>query len=434
MNVIPIDSSNPPRPLGGSVRFREALAFWCKLGLISFGGPAGQIAIMHEEVVVRRRWISEAEFSDALNFCMLLPGPEAQQLATYLGWLLHRTKGALAAGILFVAPSALLLWLISWSYVTWGSRPSFMGVLVGLKAAVLAVVILAILRLGKRSLRTLFHACLALTAFLGLWVGNIPFPWLVLGAAVLGGLRQRLSGSPPDVPSPLGPTSTGHWARSGRVLGVGAILWWSPVLALGFVLGWSHVLVREGVFFAKAALVTFGGAYAVLPYVAQQAVEQFGWLTGPQMTDGLAFAETTPGPLIMVLQFVGFMGGWNHPGTLPPLVAATLGAAITTWTTFVPSFIWILLGAPYLAQRRRHPVLEAALAAVTAAVVGVILHLAVWFALETLRSGPPTQGWLVAGLAVLAGVALSWGRCPVPLVVLGCGMLGFLLRSLGVPL
>lgn len=389
---------------------------------------------MHEEVVVRRRWISETDFSEALNFCMLLPGPEAQQLATYLGWQLHRTAGALTAGILFVAPSALLLWLISWSYVMWGSRPSFAGALVGLKAAVLAVVILAIFRLGKRSLRTLFHASLALGAFLGLWLGGIPFPLVVLGAALLGVLHQRVAGSVPDGAQPVRPATAGSWARSARVLGVGVILWWSPVLALGLVLGWSHVLVREGIFFAKAALVTFGGAYAVLPYVAQQAVDHFGWLTGPQMTDGLAFAETTPGPLIMVLQFVGFMGGWNHPGTLPPLLAATLGAAITTWTTFVPSFIWILLGAPYLEHRKRHPLLEAALAAVTAAVVGVILHLAFWFAVQTLQSGPPTQAGLVVALAALAGVALSWGRFPVPLVVLGCGAMGILLRSLGVPL
>ena len=350
--------------------FREAFRFWLKLGFISFGGPTGQIAIMHTELVEKKRWLGEERFLHALNFCMLLPGPEAQQLAIYCGWLLHRTWGGIVAGVLFVLPAAGILWGLSYVYVAYGNVGWIAAAFHGLKAAVLAVVVAAVLRIGKKALKNRVMWSIAAAAFAAIFFLKAPFPVIVAGAALIGWVGGRKWENLFNVVKGHGGAARsygraviddtddtlGHaapsWGRAARVLAVCGGLWWAPVIAAGLWQGWDGVLAREGFFFSKAAMVTFGGAYAVLPYVAQQAVEQHAWLTAPQMLDGLGLAETTPGPLIMVLQFVGFLGAWNHPGALPPLVAATLGAALTTWVTFVPCFLWIFLGAPHIEQLR----------------------------------------------------------------------------------
>lgn len=422
--------------------FREALAFWLKLGFISFGGPTGQIAIMHNELVERRRWIGEAQFLHGLNFCMLLPGPEAQQLAIYIGWLLHRTLGGLVAGILFVLPSAILLWILSYIYVVYGSVPWIAAVFDGLKPAVLAIVADAVLRIGKRALKTHFLWSISGAAFVAIFFFKVPFPIIIFSAALLGFVLQstpwkgliladaksssattKLSENLLEpAPDPL----RGHpLGRALRVLLVCVTLWFTPIALAAAMLGRDHTLAREGVFFSKAAMVTFGGAYAVLPYVAQQAVEHFRWLAPNQMLDGLALAETTPGPLIMVVQFVGFLGAWNHPGSLSPLVAATLGAALTTWATFVPCFLWIFLGAPYLEHLRKNRSLSGALTAITAAVVGVVLNLAVWFAGGVLiHSGQ--INWISFFIAALAFVALRRFKLGVIPVVGIAALIGLL--------
>ena len=421
--------------------FAEALRFWLKLGLISFGGPTGQIAIMHEELVERRRWISEARFLHALNYCMLLPGPEAMQLATYIGWLLHRTWGGIVAGTLFVLPSALLLWGLSYVYVTWGTLPWLAAIFYGLKPAVLALVAAAAWRIGGRALRNGVMWSVALAAFVAIYLLHAPFPAIVFGAALAGWLGGRVWPGKFVV-------STGHGAGAASVIDDGTAvpaharpslgralrvtvacvgLWFAPLVLLAWWLGPGHTLVQEGVFFSKAAMVTFGGAYAVLPYVSQEAVQHYAWLNAAQMLDGLGLAETTPGPLIMVLQFVGFLGGWNHPGALPPLLAATLGAAITTWTTFLPCFLWIFLGAPHIEQMRGHARLNAALSAVTAAVVGVILNLAVWFGAHVLVQAGRVD-WFAVLVAAVAFVGLWRWKWNVLLVVPGAGVAGLVYR------
>ena len=422
--------------------FAEAFRFWLKLGFISFGGPSGQIAIMHEELVERRRWISEARFLHALNYCMLLPGPEATQLATYIGWLLHRTWGGIVAGSLFVLPSAFLLWLLSFVYVTWGNVPWIASVFYGLKPAVLAIVAAAVIRIGSKALKNEIMWGIAALAFVAIYFFHVPFPIIVFSAALIGFIGERISRAKFIVDS-THVVATGtviddaqesplhtrpSLARGLKVVAVSVVLWFAPVVALALWLGTDNALFHEGIFFSKAAMVTFGGAYAVLPYVSQQAVENYGWLSAPQMLDGLGLAETTPGPLIMVLQFVGFLGGWNHPGTLPPLLAATLGAFITTWTTFVPCFLWIFLGAPHIEQLRGNLKLTAALSAVTAAVVGVILNLAVWFGKHVLLPEPRRVDWfaLVVMLVAFAGLwRWKWNVIPV---VFGAGLLGVLFR------
>lgn len=433
----PGEQTGPGRHPG----FGEALRFWLRLGLISFGGPAGQIAIMHTELVERRRWISEARFLHALNYCMLLPGPEAQQLATYCGWLLHRTWGGIAAGALFVLPSVFILWALSYVYVTWGAVPWVAAILHGLKPAVLAIVAAAVLRLGHKALRHPALWAVAGLAFVAIFALDVPFPAIIAAAAILGWVGYRVrpawfagtgghgasrGGDSAVIDDDHVPASHTRptWARAARVLGTGLALWWAPVLAAGAWLGWDGTLFREGVFFSKAAMVTFGGAYAVLPYVAQQAVEHHGWLTSPQMLDGLAFAESTPGPLIMVLQHVGFMGGWNHPDGLPPLLAATLGAGLTTWVTFLPCFLWIFLGAPYIERLRGQARLGAALGAVTAAVVGVVLNLAVWFGWHVIRPEPGRIDGFVVVVAVAAFLALHRWKIDLIPVVLGGAVLG----------
>lgn len=426
---------------GSHPSFADALRFWLKLGFISFGGPAGQIAIMQTELVERKKWISQARFLHALNFCMLLPGPEATQLAIYIGWLLHKTWGGIVAGALFVIPSMFVLWALSFIYAAYGNITWIAAIFYGLKPAVLAIVTVALLRIGRKALKNPIMWGIAAAAFTGIFFFKISFPLIILGAALAGFLGERI------LPTVFVTATTGHgnkddtvlsddeespaharpsWSRALRISGACLALWWTPVFLAGLSLGWNHTLFKEGLFFSKAAVVTFGGAYAVLPYVAQQAVDTFGWLRTGQMMDGLGLAETTPGPLIMVLQFVGFMGGWQKPGLLSPLIAGTLGALITTWVTFVPCFLWILLGAPHIEQLRGNTRLTAALSAVTAAVVGVVLNLAVWFGLHALFPAGHAFGWfaLVVGVIAFVGM-LEWNWNVIP-VVIGSGLAGLI--------
>ena len=438
------ETDRAPDTSASHPRFKDALRFWLKLGFISFGGPTGQITIMHTELVERKRWIGEERFLHALNYCMLLPGPEATQLAIYCGWLLHRTWGGLAAGVLFVLPSALILWGLSYVYVAAGHVAWIAAIFTGLKPAVLAIVASAGFRLAQKALKNPVMWSLAGLAFVAILFLRVPFPAIIGAAALigyLGGLRWEklfnvvkghgakataaLSAVIDDTHAAPAHTRP-SLARAVRVLVLGLGLWWTPVLLAGLWQGWSGTLVQECFFFSKAAMVTFGGAYAVLPYVAQQAVENFSWLTAPQMLDGLGLAETTPGPLIMVLQFVGFLGGWNHPGALAPLVAATLGAALTTWVTFVPCFMWIFLGAPYIEQLRQQTRLTCALSAVTASVVGVVFNLAVWFGWHVLFPGGTRVEWFALTVAVAAFVAMQRFKVGLIPVVFASGALGLL--------
>lgn len=433
-----------PQLAEGSARrpsFAEAFRFWLKLGFVSFGGPAGQIAIMQTELVEKKRWIGQSRFLHALNFCMLLPGPEAQQLAIYIGWLLHKTWGGIVAGVLFVAPSMFLLWALSFIYAAYGNVPWIAAIFYGLKPAVMAIVAVAVIRIGRKALQNPVMWGIAAAAFIGLFWSAIPFPVIVLCAVVLGFIGGQLwpgtfvvvgtnVGNSNDSVLSDDEKSPGHarssWSRAVRISLICLTLWWMPVLLVGLWQGWDHTLFKEGLFFSKAAVVTFGGAYAVLPYVSQQAVDNFGWLQTGQMMDGLGLAETTPGPLIMVLQFVGFMGGWNKPGLLSPLLAGTLGALITTWVTFVPCFLWVLLGAPHIEQLRGNRKLSAALSSVTAAIVGVILNLAVWFGLHALFPAGRAIDWFALILSVIAFIGmLKWKWNVVP-VVLGSGLAGLI--------
>ncbi len=427
MNPTAPEQTSPPV----APTFREALRFWLKLGFISFGGPAGQIAIMHTELVERRRWISEERFLHALNYCMLLPGPEAQQLATYSGWLLHRTRGGIAAGALFVLPSMLILWGLSVLYVTAGNVPQVAAIFHGLKPAVLAIVAAAALRIGRKALKSELHWLIAALSFGAICFVRVPFPLIVVAAALaeLAGGKLwpgKFRGASDEKDVATAPAMRPSLKRALRVTVTCLALWWLPVAALGLWLGAGHALFREAIFFSKAAMVTFGGAYAVLPYVSQQAVAAHGWLSAPQMLDGLGLAETTPGPLIIVLQFVGFLGAWNHPGALPPLLAATLGALITTWTTFVPCFLWIFLGAPHIEQLRGSRMLGFALSAVTAAVVGVILNLAVWFGEAVLFPVPGKCDWFALAVSLAALLALVRWRWNVLAVIAAAAAAGLL--------
>ena len=430
-----------------SPTFAQALGVWIKIGLLSFGGPTGQIALMHQELVERRRWISDSRFLHALNYCMLLPGPEAQQLAVYIGWLLHRTWGGVVAGTLFVLPGAALLWGVSYIYVAYGQVPWIAAIFYGLKPAVMGIVAAAVLRIGSKALKNRVMWSVAAAAFVGIFFFNLPFPLIVLSAGVLGLTGGRLwpsyflvfqahgggHGTSTSVINDSAPIRDEHRVSFGRTLRTAltwGALWAAPVLGIALWLGRDHVLFQQAVFFSKAAVVTFGGAYAVLPYVAQQAVETHGWLTASQMLDGLGLAETTPGPLILVLQYVGFLGAWGLPDPFPPLVAATLGAMVTTWCTFVPSFLWVLLGAPYIEALRGQRLLTSALSTITAAVVGVVLNLAVWFGISVLL--PPSGGIDWFAVTVAAGVFIGlvkWKWDVVP-VVLGAGLLGLIFRLL----
>ena len=381
--------------------FWEAFGVWLKIGLLSFGGPAGQIALMHKILVEERRWIDEFRFLHALNYCMLLPGPEAQQLATYIGWLLNRTIGGLIAGLLFVLPGAVVILILSIAYALYAQIPLVAAAFVGVKAAVLIVVVEAVLRIGKRALRTTPMYLIASCGFVAIFLFAIPFPIIILGAALIGligGIKRPdlfvvikgqsangdVSSSVVDTMAARGELShvQPSTLRSVLLLLIFGVLWGGPVIALFAVFGEGNVFAEEAAFFSKLAVVTFGGAYAVLAYMTQQAVETYSWLTGAEMLDGLGLAETTPGPLIMVTQFVGFLGAYRHAVGVDPILAGVFGSVVTVWVTFAPCFLWIFLGAPYIERLRDNLHLSAALSGITAAVVGVILNLAVWFGLR----------------------------------------------------
>lgn len=389
--------------------FAEAFWIWAKIGLLSFGGPAGQIALMHRIVVDEKKWVSEPQFLHALNFCMLLPGPEAQQTATYIGWLLHRWKGGVAAGLLFILPGLAIILALSIIYMQWREVPLVEGLFFGLQAAVLAIVFEAMQRIARRAIKSRFLLGLSAAAFIGIFVLQIAFPLIVLGAGLVGWLigrrwpdwiavQARHDG---DVLPNVAPS----WQRNLGILVIFSILWAGPVLYSAAALGADHVFSRIGVFFSEMAVVTFGGAYAVLAYVGQQAVEHYGWLGPDEMLHGLGLAETTPGPLILVLTFVGFLAGAKDSG-LDPLLGGLLGGLLATWVTFAPCFLWIFLGAPYVERTRHIRAFAHALAAITAAVVGVILNLAVWFSLHVLFREMQTLsvGWMDWKLPVLSSL------------------------------
>lgn len=461
--VTSSENSKPLEPATSDgiapVGFREAFMIWLKIGLLSFGGSAGQIATMHRILVEEKRWIGENRFLHALNFCMLLPGPEAQQLAVYVGWLLHRTAGGLVAGVLFVLPGAVVILALSFVYAVYQETTYLQAGFFGIKAAVLAVVLAAVLRIGKRALNGSALWSIAAIAFIAIFFFDVPFPVIVIGAAIAGLVGGRWapdqfragSGHEPD-DAASGDAVTDHGLADGDRSGGAAMLrnalliavvlgalWFGPIAVLAALLGGDNVFVQEGLFFSKLATVTFGGAYAVLAYMAQEAVTTYGWLAPGEMLDGLGMAETTPGPLIMVTQFVGFMGAFRNPGVLDPVLAGVLGAVLTTWVTFVPCFLWIFLGAPIVERLRGNRMIAAGLSAITAAVVGVILQLAVWFGLhvvfarvETVNMGPlrllvPDVGSLIPAAAVLAlgaCVAMMRFRHGMIPTLLGCTLLG----------
>ena len=399
-----------PLAAGHGVSMREAFAVWLRVAALSFGGPAGQIAVMHRIVVEERRWISDARFLHALNYCMLLPGPEAQQLATYIGWLMHRTTGGLMAGGLFILPGAASIMILSAIYALYGAVPFVWALFFGLKAAVLAIVMQALARIAGRALKNLPLRALALASFVAIFFFDIPFPFIIVAAGVTGFLGARAgltafdiggghgaADGPQTDDSLLGEATPDHAhpspARLLRTLALWLPLWLAPVALIVATLGGADVFGQIATFFSKMAMVTFGGAYAALAYVAQQAVERFHWLNAREMLDGLGLAETTPGPLIMVLQFVGFLAAFRDPGALPPLLAGALGGLLATWVTFAPCFLWIFAGAPYIERLRDNRALSGALSAITAAVVGVILNLTIWFAIHAIfRATVPVRG------------------------------------------
>jgi chromate transporter len=393
-------SDNFGADAGHGISFNEAFRVWLRVAVLSFGGPAGQIAVMHRILVEEKNWISEGRFLHALNYCMLLPGPEAQQLATYIGWLMHRTAGGLMAGGLFILPGIIAIMGLSYIYAAFGNVSFVEALFFGLKAAVLAIVVEAVVRVGKRALKNRIMIALAAAAFVAIFFFAVPFPIIIIAAGLIGYVGAR-SGREEFAPaahgqgsntavidSMLGEAVPDHVRPStARAIRVGALwlaLWLVPVIALLLAFGQDNVFSQIALFFSKMALVTFGGAYAVLAYVAQQAVEHYHWLSAREMLDGLGMAETTPGPLIMVLQFVGFMAAFRDPNGLSPMLAGTLGGLLATWVTFTPCFLWIFLGAPYVERLRGNKGLAGALGAITAAVVGVILNLSIWFALHTL--------------------------------------------------
>jgi chromate transporter len=424
----------------GSVPFRDALRVWCRVAALSFGGPAGQIAVMQRILVDEKRWVSQERFLHALNYCMLLPGPEAQQLATYIGWLLHGQRGGLVAGTLFVLPGFVAILALSVLYATARDVPIISAAFFGLKAAVLAIVVEALVRIGKRALNGPAKMAIAALAFVGIFFFDLPFPLIVLlaagaglllgrfgavGFAVTAPLHARSEAAPKPALDPVEPrfsdeaTRQPSFRRSLRVIAVWLALWWIPVAALWAWLGGSSVFTREAIFFSQAAVVTLGGAYAVLVYIAQRAVEDFGWLGPREMLDGLGMAETTPGPLIQVVQFVAFMGAWRQPQPFSPLAAGVIGSVIATWVTYTPCFLWILLGAPYIEWLRRRRSLTHALSGITAAVVGVILNLAVWFSLHTLFGTVDEVHVSVMRLWLPAWSTIDWGAAAIAALSFG---------------
>ncbi|MBX3534712.1 MAG: chromate efflux transporter [Xanthobacteraceae bacterium] len=442
--------------------FAEATRVWLKIALLSFGGPAAQIALMHRVLVEEKRWISDRRFLHALNYCMLLPGPEATQLAAYIGWLLHKTRGGLVAGVLFILPGIVALMALSWIYVLYGRVEIVAALFFGLKAAILAVVLEAVLRIGRRALKNATLVTLAAFAFAALFFFKVPFPAVVLVAGAIGFLGAKAGWHAFDIEMMHGPAHTSvvdtlldaqqpeHTRPSlTRLLRVSALwlfIWLAPLVLLLAFLGDANTFSRIAIYFSKMAMVTFGGAYAVLAYVAQQAVENYGWLSPSEMLDGLGLAETTPGPLIMVLQFVGFLAAFRDPGTLAPLLAASLGGLLATWVTFAPCFLWIFAGAPYVETLRGNKALSGALAAITAAVVGVILNLAVWFAQHVLfrEQGtlsafglhieyplPSSADPYALTLAVLAGVMMFVLHAGLVGTLVVCSAAGIALKLAG---
>jgi chromate transporter len=464
MSLLSITEAAPAIQHSHGVTYTQAWRVWLRVAALSFGGPAGQIAVMHRIIVDEKKWVGESRFLHALSYCMLLPGPEAQQLATYIGWLMHRWPGAIIAGGLFVVPGIISILALSYVYAAYGNIPAVASLFFGLKAAVLAIVLHAVHRVGSRALKTRAMIVLAALAFVGIFFLGLPFPLIVLAAGVAGFIGARAGsgafqvggghGSEAKTIAPdeslLGDVLPEHARPTiGRALRVSVIwlaLWLVPLIALFAVLGSGNVYSDIGVFFSKMAVVTFGGAYAVLAYMAQQAVETYGWLRPGEMLDGLGMAETTPGPLIMVVQFVGFLAAYRHPGSLPPMLAGTLGGLLATWCTFVPCFLWIGLGAPFIEQLRDNKPLNGALAGITAAVVGVILNLAIWFALHTWFRGAThvggfglsfdlpilasVDGWALA-LSLAAMLAIFRFKTGTLQTLLACSAAGLFLHLVG---
>ncbi len=456
---------------GHGVSLREAVKVWAKIGFLSFGGPAGQIGLMHKMLVEERKWISNDRFLHALNYCNLLPGPEAQQLATYIGWLLHGTRGGLAAGILFIIPGMVTILALTILYAGFQQVVAVQALFYGLKPAVLAIVVMAVFRIASKSLKTPYLVLLAVLAFLALFFYRVPFPLVIFGSGILGYLGlsacpqylgaacpRWIHGGTTAVPSAghesglidifLTADTDGRFAptvlRSLKVVLLWGGIWLGPVLLLLITLGPEHVYSKIALFFSKMATVTFGGAYAVLAYMAQEAVANYGWLHPGEMLDGLALAETTPGPLIQVVQFVGFLGAFRSPGVLNPYVAGTLGALLTVWVTFAPCFLWIFLGAPYVEKLRKNKLMNGALSGITAAVVGVVLNLSIWFGLNAMftRTGslhllgatipvpdPATADWFALVLTALSFLAMKYLKLDMIPVLLGCAGIGFLWKT-----
>jgi chromate transporter len=439
----------------------EAWRTWTRIALLSFGGPAGQIAVMHRILVDEKRWISERRFLHALNYCMLLPGPEAQQLATYIGWLMHGTRGGLLAGLLFIAPGIVSIMALSWLYASFGQITLVSALFFGLKAAVLSIVLQALVRVARRALKTPAARAVAIIAFLGIFAAGIPFPAIVLGAGLVG-LATSVAGwnvfaplhhadeNADEAPSLLGdaipPHAHADWPRALRTIALWLVIWLAPLLFVFARYGSDGDFGRIALFFSQVAVVTFGGAYAVLAYVAQEAVQRWHWLSAGEMLDGLGMAETTPGPLIMVLQFVGFMAAFRAPGSMPPLWAGTVGGLLATWVTFAPCFLFVFAGAPWIERLRGIAALDAALAAITAAVVGVILNLTLWFAIHALfasvlkiQAGPfsldvpviASIQWPAALLSLCAAIAIFRFGAGVLTTIAACAVAGVLLRLAG---
>ncbi len=442
-----VNTKSSPHPIS----FWQAFVFWLKLGFISFGGPAGQIAIMHQELVENRRWISERRFLHALNYCMVLPGPEAQQLATYIGWLMHKTKGGIVAGGLFVLPSLLILIALSWIYIAFGDVPVVAGLFYGIKPAITAIVVQAAHRIGSRALKNNWLWGIAAASFVAIFALNVPFPAIVAAAAVIGFAGGRIrpdtfngSSSHTRVGQSYGPAlidddtpppahAKFSWIRLIQIVIVGSLLWLVPMGLLTATYGWHHTLTQMGWFFTKAALVTFGGAYAVLPYVYQGSVSYYGWLTPTQMIDGLGLGETTPGPLIMVVAFVGFVGGYVKAlfGPDELFLAGAVAATLVTWFTFLPSFLFIFTGSPLIESTYGDLKFTAPLTAITAAVVGVILNLALFFGYHVLwpKGFTGNFDWISALIALGAAVALFRYKHNVIHVILACAVVGLLMKT-----
>ena len=440
------ESTAAPATPPAAIPFGAAFRFWLKLGFISFGGPAGQIAIMHQELVEQKRWISERRFLHALNYCMVLPGPEAQQLATYIGWLMHRTWGGIIAGGLFVLPSLFILIALSWIYIAWGNMPAIAGMLYGIKPAVTAIVVVAAIRIGSRALKNAVLWSIAVAAFIALFAFKLPFPLIVIAAGIIGAIGGRVAPAlfatggghgtdgksygaaviDDDTPTPK--HALFRWQRFAAVLATGLLLWFAAMALLVAMMGWPSPLTQMGWFFTKAALLTFGGAYAVLPYVYQAAVENYHWVTALQMIDGLALGETTPGPLIMVVAFVGFVGGWTTQflGADNLFIAGALAATVVTWFTFLPSFLFILLGGPLVETTHGNLKFTAPLTGITAAVVGVILNLAVFFAWHVLwpKGLQGVFDWPSAVIGITAFLALWRWKIGIMPVIGICAAVG----------